>query len=439
MQKVLRFLYQDPAIYGPLFLLSSLVIATPTVMHVDLFLTAAIGFVLSWRWHVRGFCYALVLLGITSIVKHAFLSDEHLWFLGVEGSLALAFFITALTAEQGAQWVQSLESQIAIGKTSCLNLEEALSKFHEETGEQQIAYQEKIALVQKELEELRVEHSSILVLNEVLRKKTKEAQHKSQEIAVGMMGLEAQFKVLQGAFAVNNQELERLLNADTMAALNKQLLEELNETRFDKEQAHLTNEVFRRQHRVEELRAQDALDEVASLKELLSATHEQVRKVEGVRKAQEDVFQKEKTELLQQEAAQRALLEKERHAVTERESAATRRIAELETSQGAERLQYAEGKMAHLSALEPLYKQLKKQFEEKSTVLEETRRSLFLLDTELQGLKMDRSALEMSPLAKEMDTELETLAQKILDLEEENQELQELVTLLTKTIPQKKK
>ena len=83
--------------------------------------------------------------------------------------------------------------------------------------------------------------------------------------------------------------------------------------------------------------------------------------------------------------------------------------------------------------MEPLFKQLKKQFDEKNQILHETRSNLFVTDTELQRLKIEKEALELNPLPKEVERELETLSEHVLALEEENQELQELISVLTDT------
>src|SRR5690606_27271994 len=84
----------------------------------DLLVLAAAGFFLSSKLGSRGLGFALSLLGVLSAFRHLFLVTDHLWSLGVEGSLAMSFFITALSSEEDSFWVQSLESQIETRKAS---------------------------------------------------------------------------------------------------------------------------------------------------------------------------------------------------------------------------------------------------------------------------------------------------------------------------------
>lgn len=521
MQRAVRFLQQEPSVWGPIFLLSSVIIAAKAAFSIDLLVTASIGFFLSYRLQVRGMCYALIILGFTSIAKHLMIDSDHLWHLGIQCSLALAFFITALTSEQEANWIESLESQIETGKASFQNLEEELSKVHAETSEQQIAYQERIGALQKELEDLQSEHSSILILNEVLRKKTAAVQEEQEASIRKFLAIESKFEALQGRYELNEKELARIQDNDGMASLNKQLMQELEDSRFDQEQTHLTNETLNRLLTKESLKAKEAESEIDSLKIQLRASHEKVRTLEEPLQEElskltrenetlskefertsfranefaekqlklEDLqternFLKERLDqalheidlLRKQDPKKYVELEKEYRDVLEREQIAKGHVSELasrisdlekelestitreknaqshvqelgnqlerrekENPEAREMLKNAEDKIAHLSQIEPLYRQLKKQFEEKNKVLEETRKNLFETDTELQKFKMDQKALEISPLAKDLEKEFETLSKKIFLLEEENQQLQELVSNLSQNPEQKKK
>ena len=82
--------------------------------------------------------------------------------------------------------------------------------------------------------------------------------------------------------------------------------------------------------------------------------------------------------------------------------------------------------MQSLAQIEPLFKQLKNQFDEKNKVLHQTRSELFKADTELKTMQIekDQSALLLPEEIFELDEE-------IVRLEEENQELQDLVSVLS--------
>ena len=104
---------------------------------------AAAGLFLSARLQVRGCCYSLVLLGIAGVIKHAFFISDHLWYLGIEGSIGCAFFITALAFEQGSAWIESLHSQLETRKAALDNVDEELANVQQSAQEKQIVLQEK--------------------------------------------------------------------------------------------------------------------------------------------------------------------------------------------------------------------------------------------------------------------------------------------------------
>lgn len=445
-QKAIHFLQKEPTMWGPIFLLCTLALGVP----FDLLFVAAIGLFLSARWQVRGCCYSLALLGITAVINHAFLVSDHLWQLGLEGSLACAFFITALAFEQGAAWIESLQSQMQTRKAALENLEEELAKTQERAQEQQIAFQEKVATLQKELEDFQSDHSSILILNEVLRKTTARHMQENEALTANALDLRRQKDLLQSEYAECQKELTCLAETDAMALQNTQLMKELNAARYEKEQTHLINETLARLYARESFKMKELDQEAASLADQLAAAHKEVRRIaqpleETVAALRSEVstlsFQFEKANLEANQVRTELLrfqeIQTERNFLRERLQAAIEEIALLQKQkpqldpQVAEQLAFTQEKMMNLSQIEPLFKQLKKQFEEKNQVLYQTRTDLFKTDTELQKLRMEKAALELSPIPKEVEEEIHGLSAQILALEEENQQLQELVSILT--------
>ncbi len=389
-EKTVQFIQKEPAIWGPIFLLCSVALAVKTSISFDLLLLAVGGFFLSARLQIRGCCYALSLLGIVSVLRHLFLVSDHLWALGIEGLLGMAFLITALASEQGASWIQILESQIETRKSALENLEEEKTKEQSIAQEQQIAFQEKVASLQKELDEMQAEHSSLLILNEVLRKSNARYVLEAAQFEEALYGAKIEWEQLKAESLTQEMELGRLKNTEGLARENIQLLNELNRARYDREQTYLINETLARLYAKESFKAKDAEGECASLKELLRAVQGEIRK-------------------------------------------------ESFDPQMAEKLRFAEEKVHQLSKIEPLFKQLREQFEEKTRVLHQTRSDLFKLDTELQRVQREKATLELEPIPKEVEKELDTLTSHIQLLEDENRELQEIVTLLTELEKRKKK
>jgi len=395
MQKAIHLVQRDVSIWASLFLLCLFAIGARTGITFDLLFVAVAGFYLSARWHIRGFCYALALLCVDAVARHGFLVSDHLFQLGLEGSLACTFFITALAFEQGSGLIDSLTAQIETRETALDNLEEDLNKVQQESLTLQIAFQEKAAQLQKELEELQTEHSSILILNEVLRKTT--ARHAQENSAITAKLLDADRKIgqLKAEYEECQKDLFRVTDSDKMAIANAELMRELNQARYDKEQTHLINETLARLYMRESLKAKEADVEASSLKEQLTSARKEGVRVQPL------------PEVKPQEILQDSSVKEELNAAYE--------------------------KITELMQVEPQLRQLKQQFEEKNRVLHQVRADLFKADTEIQRLQMEKAALELHPVPKEVERELDLLNQELLAQEVENQELQELISILNES------
>src|SRR3989344_6088894 len=145
-------------ILGPLFLLSTLAVAAQSIPF-DLLLIGGVGLYLSARWGMRGCAWSFALLAVSAGLKHTFLETNHLWALGLEGSLACCLLITALGFEQGASLVDSLFSQIETRDSA--------------------------------LKDLESDHSSILILNEVLRKTSAHTEQEKETLSTDSLAQEA--------------------------------------------------------------------------------------------------------------------------------------------------------------------------------------------------------------------------------------------------------
>jgi hypothetical protein len=298
------------------------------------------------------------------------------------------------------------------------------------------------------------------MLNEVLRKTTARYIKEAEAMAATLRDTERQMVLLRSESDSTEKELARLKDSDALVIQNQQLFQELNQARCDKEQTHLINETLARLHYRERLKAKDADQEAASLQEQLSFSQKEVKRIaqpleEALAAARARIqtleIEFEKSGLEANRAREHLLklneIQTERNFLRERLAAALEEIALLQKKPAVrepeiivqtdphivQQLKFTQEKMLHLSQIEPLFNQLKKQFDEKNQILHETRSVYFKADTELQRLKMEKAALELSPLPKEVERELESLSGQVLALEEENQELLELISILTDT------
>lgn len=425
---LLKGCLNQPVIWGPIFLIAALAIYAKAPL--DLLFLAVSGLYLTANWKMRGCVYALVLLFLSSVVKHFFLVDHHLFQLVLEISLGAAFFMTGLAFEQGASFIENLNSQVETRKAAVTNLEEEMSKIQEHTQELQIFFQEKVAKLQKELEELQADHSSILILNEVLRKKGAKELLENESIKKESLDVQRQNELLHQDLQRAEEELAWLKKTDEVILQNRELMEELNTARSQELQTHLINETLARLYAKESFKAKEYDMEAASLKEQLRRQAEPLQeKITDAKKENESLKAQFEKALMEADRAREELnqvrqIQQERNFLKERLTYALEELSLVKEQridpEIQANLQRAEEKVGELSKIEPLYKQLKVQFEEKNKVLHEVRSQLFKAHTDLERMKIEKEALEIAPLPKELEKELEELMLQVEVLEEEN-------------------
>ena len=480
---------------GPLFLLCTVAIAASSGGQTNLYWLAAalVGMTLCAYYKLRGCVYAVALLALASVVKHGFFTTDHFWQFGLESSLACGLLITTLTLDQRKSIVQSLQETANTRGSAISNLEEELSKLMETSQSQQMFLQEKLAETQKEREDLQSEVSSILILNEVLRKTTARQTEDAERLAEGSLDKERRVGSLLDEIDALQKELARVSDLSGLAQENTNLLDELNMARSDRAQTHLINETLARLHAKEAQKAQEASEvshalhaEKQMLQEELGAAKAEVNMLSTHLQQVSEELEKslvslEKMEALQvekkflQERLQTAEQElasamqkmesyahpplaQENPAIRAEREALLEKLAEQEAllhkfqekeigldkvtetevlldklSEQETLLAQMEERLKTVVQTETLYKQLKAQFEEKNAVLHETRAKLFQADTQLQQLLIEKEQLSLhsEPIPVELQQEICALEQEVSDLREENDHLLQIVTSLS--------
>ena len=439
-------------IIGPLSLLCAFVLAAKSPLPYDLYCASLLGIFLSARWHFRGCFYGLAVLVAVGVFKHWMGDLHHFWRLGLEGSIACSFFITALAFENSSLKLEALYSQLAAKTAALAHSEEDLVKTREDAAHRQMLAAEKLDNLQKDIEEIQAEKGSFEILNDVLRKTT--AKHQDEKVLIEESSMQDKKRLAQSHFEIEKLQREVSDLKNTEHELEKsELLNELNNARVEKEQSHLINEKLVRLHAKESMKAQVALDQLHAVVEekrslqlqLKTAIQEAESSMHACKKAAEEE-EKHKAALEQmgrlhqeklflQERLRSAEVELSLLKKTPEESASLRK----ERDQLASQLASAQEKIHFLSKLEPLHKQLKAQFDEKNQILHETRAALFQVDTELQTLKIEREQrdLQHNPIAEPLCNEFIELDKELVALQKENEELQSLVSHLVNQMPGK--
>lgn len=428
-------------IAGPLFVLCTFALSPD---HLSIFLIGVLGLFLCCRWQMTGFFSSLILLLLASLGEHYYFQKGHLWLLGIQGSYAIAFFITALNAEGHTHFVKNLFSQMEMRDASILNLEEEFSKSRETMSEALMRSQEKAESLQKLVEETSQEHSSLLVLNDVLRKTTARKLEENDLLHTEFAALQNLLVSLQNEKDALQKELLFFKNSEKLVLENQKLIDEINCARLEKEQTHGINETLAKLHAKENAKALEAnaiaasLEEkVRSLEEELSVKAKAAFAYEASLNEQKALWESTLSSLKTQiEEKEQNFLAKQEDWQKERESFAQEAKAPIvDLTQYVAKAEAAilEERIKNLSKVEPLYRQLKAQFAEKNDLLHQTRSELFLADTERQVLKMELERLELSKnlIAPEIISEFSEMEEKIEALVQENEELQSLVTCLS--------
>lgn len=427
-------------VIGPLSLFCTFAFSSFFPFRLDLFFAAAIGLFLSFAWQLRGCVYALFLLIITSLIHHLLVPKDHLWQLGIEMSIGFAFFITALCTEEKKAKELSLKSLVETKSSAIINLEQDLAALNEEFSQEKILLQDKIVKLQKEIEETGVDHASILILNDVLRKKAAYIDKELKEAKIEKQGGDFKVAHLQSELAFLKKELALFQEKGEFSEL-AQRIEEINQYRYLLEQRELDLEALKRRLKEESLKASHAQDQLAAIfeeKGLLEAKlQKRERELEEISEHWVD-FSKER-DLHRSRLQAYEKLSQEHLFLKERLTQAQLEIEMLEKSKqeslsikatqesSLEDLKEAHKTIESLREVEHLYKQLKLQFQEKTEILGAVRKELFHKDTALQALEKEKDLL-LEPLSFEVQKEVAVLEEELSLLEKENLELIELVS-----------
>lgn len=444
---------------GPLFILCTFALAP---QNYFIFSAGVIGLFLSAKYRNPGFIASVILLVAIAALEHHYSAPDHffstpfkLWSLGLISSYAMAFFITAQSAARHQTFVRSVFSQLETKNSFATTLEEECHKTRLEITELQVKAQEKIDLLQKQLEEIQAEQSSLLMLNEVLRKTTANHMQKKDSLTEELYQLQSRLAV-----ELSEKEALKSMLSTTESEQKQLLLEELNAVKQEKEQTHTLKETLERLHNYEQQRAHTAYAQISMIELektelsqkmiLMESELEQARlnvELEKERLATivseknetilnlenklEQTFVQFKEQLSASESEKSELLaQKEKETIIPLERELTILRTQLE-DQRAEKAQLEKTidalKQEKPTNTELLYKQLREQFEEKNAILHQTRSELFKIDNAYQALQIEVTQIDMgvpSQVILELEKELNSL-------QVENQDLQTIITTLS--------
>jgi len=362
---------------GPIFLFMSLLLASIDVnlFRLDLWFVVLLGILLCFLLKKEGLWASLSMLLIAAIFKHTQISSSHFWQIGLEGSIALGFVITALGFDYLSEMVHSFEEK----RRSSL---ENLSLMEEELKKEENYYQNKIKDLEesidnlnqsaKEKEEKNISYASLI---EVLRKNENQNLSDRKNLSQEAIEKEKNVSLLNVQIKELEEKISHFSKENCVEDENKDLLNELNEARKEKQQNHYINEALafliakktKKQEPVKVVAPQDLIERCENLQKTL----------------------KEKNELL--------CMYTQKHQQTKQ--------------------------------TEVLYKQLKKQFEEKKQVLHETRSSLFHMHEKIKA-KENEEDLQSYDITEEENILLHDLVKYEEEINQYEKEIEGLYKVI---------
>lgn len=389
---------------GPLFLLLTFMMAPAD--NTEMLFAAIVGAFFCIRGGARGCIYALILLVLVAIAKHAWLFGSHLHQLGTEASIAAALIVTTLGFQLNAYDRKTQSDLLSTHAQTIANLEEELAEHREESAKAQTIWLEKLHALTQSVEESQSESAALQVLNEVLRQTAAKAAVECEQLQREERAAQARVGDLLQEIDALQRELHRIANEHAVVQENTRLHKELNVLRMAKAQA--------------ELSCDERCQEIERLSQELTSTRAELEMAEAhVEKVMEQAHSSDSNS------------HEEIVALREERAFLTERIAVLQQELEAKPAIIVEPP-AGPNQVEQLYRQLRVQFEEKGEQLHKARAEFFRVDTELQTLRREAEARaleseEMPVVAREA---IEALEEERRSLSEDNKLLEELVSHL---------
>lgn len=400
------------AVLGPFIMLMTLFVMVIRSAPEDLYLavTALVGIPVCWKWKHTGLALAFAFLGfglVFSLIQAPI--EERFWYFGISLAIGMAFIVTSLSLEEVTSIISKLQFESKSRKDHLWSLDER--------------YQLAKAAWEKEKLSFNKEINQKLTEIVVLRSQLKQ---------------EDENKVSQ-----NNDQIEQYrknyfrLESELQYAKNKQQQTEIESANLKRLAAQHETELREQKQKESELLNKIDVLEIAK-KHLLSTLNSEKTSIANVlienRKMSEELAGQE--DLQHQIQQLKDAIQEKNEAVAVLQNEIIEKSTQIE---GAN--QHFECITVPKDPFEPLYKQLRDQFIEKTSLLEQTRKELFKSKEALLTLiahhkekinEMENTALVQ--LESEYRAEIVFLEEALKANQEEIEDLYVLVSSLMKNI-----
>lgn len=434
MKQITNFLAGDEAIkkglilfLGPLFLIVSLILAGSLALWTAVFF----GLFLIWKMPRIGIILALSMELLISFYLHSKTSHQ-LWQTGLEITIALGLVITHYSCSLFQHLVDALEKKGEEKEKELLSLQEEVKKksllFQQEKEHFQ-NYSANLENIQKELED---KLSMAFVFTDTLQSKIDEDTEASLEL-----------QKLRSSYIALKEEQESLKDVEAIKKNNLDLIQKLNQVRVEKFQVHLINEALAKFLGKETVKKASIVEELQKLQTELAAMtgkEEELQKIiDANNQLQKELLIleskfneiKSEKELLQEELSKEKQIS---HTQYLSETNSLKNEIHLLREKIEEKnllLQSNDKGLSEARKAEHSYIELRKQFEEKSQLLHQTRGELFAMETHFLALQKE---IEDSKL----DSYDLSFVNYLNDLEQIDEEVKELRQIISGLLSQEK-
>lgn len=411
------------AILGPFALLLSffisLVKASPQTIYLEL--AAVLGIPVCWRWKQKGLMASLAAMGVVLVcIWGQVLPGEGLWMLGYVLALALGLGVAALGFEEARSELQRRLSKEVVDEPAAV--------------EPEVDQVQLLRLKQDaELREAKIHSLENAVLAHQaelgsMQELVREIQNQNK---LESSGLEEQ--ILQRERTIIEQEkVLRGVQGDlwTIRSREKKLQDEYH---LEMQRQMAMHQESIREWKSKEAQVHELLTQKESNENELTASLFRAKR--EMEKAQHMIhgLEEEKNRLYSLWQHESAELEQLKKWVEEQQLDASKQAEPVSAVCGDQKNgEEIEQQMLALRHTEALYKQLKKQFEEKTDVLAKTRAELFHLEVNHLAVLREQEAklLMPDPVQERLLDDLMVLEQECRQQELEIEQLQDLVSVL---------
>lgn len=406
------------AMLGPLFASLGIMLLSlkNSPIYFDLSFLALAGVLICWKWEQKGL--PLALLSLAAFLFYKWMGSEEVlsvWDFGLSISFALAFLITSLSKKEIAEGSEDPP-------------EEVVDVF-------QSPYASSPPDLVKKYDKVIAEKNRSL---DALQKNLGLSQERVQELVKDKEHLAERLREIEGFVAEQKQEREKFLEVISQKAELQELM--LNQ---EKEIARLKTEAI----------SEEDILKQAFFRDLQQQIELNVREKNGLEislsRLQHDVdaFQtqlSQKSEIIEGHQSKihdltgqlESLIDKLKHLEGEKEQlekeleSSDKNLVRSDTSSEG----VASPDVKAFSRLQGMHRQLKEQFQEKSEVLDQTRKELFQTEEKLlkvERLFLDSSRYDFHEMIQPMEKHLDELSQLCSRQEEEIKDLEAIVLSFT--------